>query len=316
LEAPLVKDSRVLVTGGSGFIGSHLVKRLVQMGAEVYLLSRNRSVIDNVRLKDVWNKLKIVNADIRNFDSLAPLKQLEPEIVFHLAAYHHVGDSFTHFSEALDTNCLGTSNLLEALDGYERFVYTSTSEVYGLQSSLPFKEEMTPHPISPYAIGKYAGELYSLMKYSMGYPVTVLRPFNVYGPSQSAEALIPEMISDCLAERPIRATEGKQTREFNYIDDVIGGFISAARVKAAVGEIINLGSGEEISVRDLVLKIVELTKSKSEVSFGALAYRPTEIWRMFCDNTKAKEILGWTPNIGLEEGLKRTILSFERRYAL
>jgi UDP-glucose 4-epimerase len=309
-----VKDSRVLVTGGSGFIGAHLVKRLVQMDAEVYLLSLNRSVIDNVRLKDVWSKLRIVNADIRNFDSLASLKKLEPEIVFHLAAYHHVGDSFTHFSEALDTNCLGTSNLLEALGDYERFVYTSTSEVYGLQSSIPFKEEMTPHPISPYAIGKYAGELYSLMKCNMGYPVTVLRPFNVYGPYQSVEALIPEMISDCLAGRPIKATEGKQTREFNYIDDTIDGFIEVAKTKAAVGEIINLGSGEEISVRDLVLKIIELTKSKSKVTFGALPYRPTEIWRMFCDNTKAKKILDWTPKIGLEKGLKRTILWFKRHH--
>ena len=311
-----MNDSRVLVTGGSGFIGSHLVKRLVKMGAEVHLLSRNRSIIDNVRLKDVWSKLKIVNADIRNFDSLAPLKKLEPEIVFHLAAYHHVGDSFTHFSEALDTNCLGTSNLLEALEEYERFVYTSTSEVYGLQSSLPFKEEMTPHPISPYAIGKYAGELYSLMKYNMGYPVIVLRPFNVYGPYQSVEALIPEMITDCLAEKPIRVTEGKQTREFNYIDDVIDGFTSAARVKAAVGKVMNLGSSEEISVRDLVLKIVELTKSKSKVAFGALPYRPTEIWRMFCDNTKAKEILDWTPKIGLEEGLRRTVLWFQKHHTL
>jgi len=302
----------VLVTGGSGFIGSHLVKKLVQMNAEVYLLSLNRSVIDNVRLKDVWNKLRIVNADIRNFDSLASLKKLEPEIIFHLAAYHHVGDSFTHFSEALDTNCLGTSNLLEALGDYERFVYTSTSEVYGLQSSIPFKEEMTPHPISPYAIGKYAGELYSLMKCSMGYPVTVLRPFNVYGPYQSVEALIPEMISDCLAGRPIKATEGKQTREFNYIDDTIDGFIKAAKTKAAIGEIINLGNSEEISIRDLVLKIIELTKSKSKVTFGALPYRPTEIWRMFCDNTKAKKILSWTPKIGLEKGLSETILWFKQ----
>jgi UDP-glucose 4-epimerase len=311
-----VKDSRVLVTGGSGFIGAHLVKRLVQMDAEVYLLSLNRSVIDNVRLKDVWSKLRIVNADIRNFDSLASLKKLEPEIVFHLAAYHHVGDSFTHFSEALDTNCLGTSNLLEALGDYERFVYTSTSEVYGLQSSIPFKEEMTPHPISPYAIGKYAGELYSLMKCNMGYPVTVLRPFNVYGPYQSVEALIPEMISDCLAGRPIKATEGKQTREFNYIDDTIDGFIKAAKTKAAIGEIINLGNSEEISIRDLILKIIELTKSKSKVTFGALPYRPTEIWRMFCDNTKAKKILGWTPKIGLEKGLKETILWFKKYHSL
>jgi len=306
-----MKDKRVLVTGGSGFIGSHLVKKLVQIGAEVYVLTRNRSIINNIRLRDVWKSLKVVNADIRNFDSLGLLRKVEPEIVFHLAAYHHVGDSFTHFSEALDTNCLGTANLLEALEDYERFVYTSTSEVYGFQSSVPFKEEMTPHPISPYAVGKYAGELYCLMKCRMGYPITVLRPFNVYGPYQSVEAVIPEVILDCLRGRPIRATEGKQTREFNYIDDITDGFILAAQSKAAIGEIINLGNGQEISIRDLILKIIRLTNSKSEALFGALPYRPTEIWRMFCDNSKAKEILNWSPKIGLDEGLRRTIIWFQ-----
>jgi nucleoside-diphosphate-sugar epimerase len=306
-----MKDKRVLVTGGSGFIGSHLVKRLVQMGAEVHVLTRNRSVIDNIRLDDVWKSLKIVNADMRNFDSLGLLRRVEPEIIFHLAAYHHVGDSFTHFSEALDTNCLGTANLLEALENYERFVYTSTSEVYGFQLSVPFKEDMVPHPISPYSIGKYAGELYCLMKYRMGYPITVLRPFNVFGPYQSVEAVIPEIIGDCLQGRPIRATEGKQTREFNYVDDIIDGFILAAQTKAAVGEIINLGGGQETSIKDLILKIIRLSNSKSEALLGALPYRPTEIWRMFCDNHKAKDILNWSPKVGLDEGLRRTILWFQ-----
>jgi nucleoside-diphosphate-sugar epimerase len=306
-----MKDKRILVTGGSGFIGSHLIKRLVQMDTEVYVLTRSRSIIDNTRLRDVWKSLKIVNADIRNFDSLSLLRKVEPEIIFHLAAYHHVGDSFTHFSEALDTNCLGTANLLEALDDYEHFIYTSTSEVYGFQSSVPFKEEMTPHPISPYAVGKYSGELYCLMKYQMGYPITVLRPFNAYGPYQSVEAIIPEIMLDCLLERPIKVTEGKQTREFNYIDDLIDGFILAAQAKVAVGEIINLGNGQETSIRDLILKIIKLTNSKSKALFGALPYRPTEIWRMFCDNTKAKKILNWSPKIGLDEGLSKTIRWFQ-----
>jgi nucleoside-diphosphate-sugar epimerase len=306
-----MKDKRILVSGGSGFIGSHLVKRLVQMDTEVYVLTRSRSIIDNTRLRDVWKSLKIVNADIRNFDSLSLLRKVEPEIIFHLAAYHHVGDSFTHFSEALDTNCLGTANLLEALDDYEHFIYTSSSEVYGFQSSVPFKEEMTPHPISPYAVGKYSGELYCLMKYRMGYPITVLRPFNAYGPYQSVEAIIPEIMLDCLLERPIKVTEGKQTREFNYIDDLIDGFILAAQAKAAVGEIINLGNGQETSIRDLILKIIKLTNSKSKALFGALPYRPTEIWRMFCDNTKAKKILNWSPKIGLDEGLSKTIHWFQ-----
>jgi len=302
-----MKDRRVLVTGGGGFIGSHLAKKLVQMGAEVYVLARHRSMINNIRLKDVWERIKILNADIRNIDSLNFVKKFEPEIIFHLAAYHHVGNSFTHFSEALETNGLGTANLIESLDNYDRFIYTSTSEVYGLQASVPFREDMTPHPISPYAIGKYAGELYCLMKYHMGYPITVLRPFNVYGPYQSKEAIIPEIILDCIEGREIRATEGKQTREFNFVEDTIEGFILAAQEKAAIGEIINLGNGQEISIRNLILKIMEMTNSKSKVLFGALPYRPTEIWRMCADDTKAKKILNWSPKVSLEDGLRRTI---------
>lgn len=311
-----MKGRRILVTGGSGFIGSHLVKKLIKLGAKLYVLTRHRYLVNNIRLKNVWKKINILNADLRNIDSLNILRGIEPEIIFHLAAYHHVGNSFTHFSEAIETNCLGTINLIESVENYERFIYTSTSEVYGFQATVPFRENMTPQPISPYAVGKYAGELYCMMKCHMGYPVTVLRPFNIYGPFQSKGAIIPEVILDCLQGRAIKATQGKQTREFNYIDDIIRGFIIAAKTKKAIGEIINLGCGKEISIRNLILKIIELTNSESKVIFGALLDRPTEIWRMCADNTKARDILGWFPKISIENGLKRTIDWYRRNKTL
>ena len=199
----LLASKRVLVTGGSGFIGSHLTRRLVGAGAQVGILTKYNSIVDNVRLVDIWNDLTVVEADIRNLDSLRQIAQFAPQVIFHLAAYNHVGDSFTHVSEALNCNVQGTANVLEAYDGYERFVYTATSEVYGHQEQVPFEEGMTPQPISPYAVGKYGGELYCRMKTEgADQRIAIVRPFNAFGPYQSTRAVIAEMILTCLAGTP------------------------------------------------------------------------------------------------------------------
>ncbi|MDI6639972.1 MAG: GDP-mannose 4,6-dehydratase [Methanocellales archaeon] len=304
----MVKDKRVLVTGGSGFIGSHLVKRLHREGADVYVMTRYDSVIENIRLDKIWNDINIIEADIRNLDSLRKVKEIQPEIVFHLAAYNHVGDSFTHVTEVFDVNAKGTANLVNVYEDYECFVYISSSEVYGLQPCVPFREDMCPQPISPYAISKYGGELYCRMKQHMNEsPIVILRPFNAYGPYQTTKAIIPELIMNCLNGVTIKATEGRQTREFNYVEDLVDGFILAGENKNALGETINLGNGMEVSIRDLISMIVKLTKADVEVKMGAIPYRPTEIWRMCADNTKARDVLGWNPQTSLEEGLRRTI---------
>lgn len=303
-----LRGRRVLVTGGSGFIGSHLTRRLVREGAEVGVLTKYNSVIDNVRLVDIWDRLTVIEADIRNADSLRQISGFKPEVIYHLAAYNHVGDSFIHVSEALDCNVKGTANLLESYDGYERFVYISSSEVYGHQSEVPFSEEMCPRPISPYAVGKYGGELYCRMKMERSdRRIVVLRPFNAYGPYQSPRAVIAEMALTCLAGRPVRSTEGKQTRDFNFVENLVDGFVLAGEREEAVGQVINLGSGMEISIRDLIAEIHEQTGRRSELQVGALEYRPTEIWRMVAANGRAKALLGWTPRVDFKEGLRRTI---------
>lgn len=303
-----LRKRKVLVTGATGFIGSHLTSRLVREGADVFILTRYKSIVKSIRLLDVWDKINVIEADIKNIDSLKQIQRAKPDIIFHLAAYNHVGDSFTHVNEALKTNCIGTANLLEAYDGYDRFVYVSTSEVYGYQQEVPFQEDFQPQPISPYGIGKYAGELYCNMRMTMqDYPIVILRPFNTFGPYQSARAVIPEIIIKCLKGESLLATEGIQTREFNYIDNQVDGFILAAQKEKAVGKIINVGSSEEISIKDLIMKIHTLTDSKSELKIGALDYRPTEIWRMYCDNSKARQILGWKPRVNFEAGLKKTV---------
>lgn len=303
-----LRGRRILVTGGSGFIASHLTRRLVREGAEVGILTKYNSLIDNVRLVDVWDRLTVIEADIRNQDSLRQICNFKPEIIYHLAAYNHVGDSFTHVSEALDCNVKGTANLLESYDDYERFIYISSSEVYGYQTEVPFSEEMCPRPISPYAVGKYGGELYCRMKRERSERrIVILRPFNAYGPYQSPRAVIAEMVLTCLAGKPVRSTEGKQTRDFNYVENLVDGFILAGEREDAVGQIINLGSGMEISIKELIFEIHQQTDGKSELHIGALEYRPTEIWRMVAANSRAKTLLGWTPRVDFKEGLRQTI---------
>jgi nucleoside-diphosphate-sugar epimerase len=308
-----LQGKRVLVTGGSGFIGSHLTRRLVELGADVYVLVKYNSVVDNVRIAGLWDRVTPVEADIRNADSLRRLREIRPEIIFHLAAYNHVGDSFFHVSEAVDSNSKGTVNVLEAYDEYDRFIYISTSEVYGHQERLPFQEDSFPHPRSPYAVGKYAGEMYARMKWiSESKPVVVVRPFNAYGPYQSPRAVTAELIIACLRGDDVITTEGYQTREFNFVGDLVEGFILAADSPNAVGEIINLGCGEETRIRDRVEQIHELSQSTSRLRIGELAGRPGEILRMVADNSKAADLLGWSPKIGSEQGLTTTIDWYRR----
>ena len=309
-----IRGKKVLVTGGSGFIGSHLCRRLVEEGADLYALVKYNSVMDNVRLVGIWDRLTPVEGDLRNPDSLKQLGWFQPEIIYHLAAYNHVGDSFLQVSEAVDSNGKGTVNLLEAYDDYQRFIYISSSEVYGHQESVPFHEDAMPQPLLPYAIGKYLGELYARSKwYSANRPIVVLRPFNAYGPYQSPRAVTAELIIKALRGEDIVTTEGYQTREFNYVENLVEGFILAATSPGAEGQVINLGCGEEVSIRDLVYRIHELAGSSSRLRIGELQERPGEIRRMFSETSRARSLLGWSPRVGHDEGLVRTI-EWYRRY--
>jgi UDP-glucose 4-epimerase len=303
-----MKNKRVLVTGGSGFIGSHLVHRLLAEGAQVAVTVRYNSIMKNERLRHCWDQIRVIEADLRNRGALAEIRHFAPEVVFHLAAYNHVGESFIQVEECFDVNAKGTANLLDCCAGVEKFIYMSTSEVYGEQTQVPFVETMTPNPISPYSITKYAGELYCRMKQKMdkGPNIVIVRTFNTYGPYQSAKAIIPEMIINCLNGNLIRTTPGEQTREFNYVGDVVDGLLRTAIYDGKIDGVMNIALGEEIAIRDLVKKIAALTEAKN-IEIGALPYRPTEIWRMYADNSRAREILGWQPRVNLDEGLKLTV---------
>ena len=304
-----MKNKKIMVTGGSGFIPSHIVRRLVNIGADVSVIVKYNSIIDNIRLADVWDDIRVIEADIRNLDSLKQIRKLKPEIVIHMAAYNHVGDSFTHTNEALISNGVGTANVLNSYEDYELFIYTSTSEIYGYQSEVPFVESMTPSPLSPYSIGKYSGELFARMKQrEQERPIIVLRPFNAFGPYQSARAVIGELIVKCLRGETIRTTLGEQTREFNFVENLVDAFLLTIEKRDKVmGMVLNVGGGEEIKIKDLAILIHEMTESESELQIGSINYRANEIWRMYTDAKLARDILGWEQRVSLKEGIEKSI---------
>ena len=306
------KNKNILVTGGAGFIGSHLVKKLINLKANVSVLIKYNSMIDCPRLISVWNKLNIIEADMRNIDSVLEMKKLNFDLVFHLAAYNHVGDSFKHVLENVNSNLISTINLLNNGPKIKKFIHMGTSEIYGIQSKIPFNVNEKPNPMSPYAVTKYASELFSILKSkSSKLDLLCLRPFNTFGPFQSEKAIIPELIIKCIQNKEIQTTGGKQTREFNYIDNIVDGILFLTKKIKNNIEPINIGSNRPIKIKDLVKKIYNYTLSKSKIRIGSLKYRPNEIWRMQANN-KFIVSKGWKPKMSFDTGLKLTINWYQK----
>ena len=311
-------NARVLVTGATGFIGSHLVRRLVDDGVDVHALSSVVSSVYPVRLAPLRDRITLHGGNLIDRSAMdSVVADAQPTHVFHLGAYTHVGKSWQRVDECIQTNVQGTVNLLQALEGsaYQRFVYFGTSEIYG-DVDVPFREDAVVSPISPYSVSKYAGERFCRMFHQgRGWPVAMIRPFNAYGPAQTPDRVIPEIIGRALRGDELKMTMGRQTREFNYVEDLVDGIVRAGTVEGIDGEIINLGCGEEISMRDLATEILDLLGNPIEAKFGALPERPTEIPRMFCDNTRARELLGWEPRHSLRDGLEKTIAWYRSELA-
>jgi nucleoside-diphosphate-sugar epimerase len=305
-----LSESRVLVTGASGFIGSHLTRRLVAEGAEVHALTPAVSSVYPGRLLDLRDKIKLHEANITDRSAMdAVAHEVRPSVIFHLAAYTHVGKSWQRVDECVQSNVQGTVNLLKALEpvGYDRFINTGTSEIYG-DIDVPFREDAQVNPISPYSVSKYAAERYCRMFHQgLGWPIVLVRPFNAYGPAQSPDRIVPETIVRALRKHEMKTTSGQQTREFNYVEDLADGFVKLATVDGIEGQLFNLGCGEDVAIRDVVTMILDLMDNPIEPDIGALPDRPNEIWRMYCDNTRAREQLGWAPKHSLREGLEKTI---------
>lgn len=302
------KNLNMLVTGATGFIGSNLVRSLLQKGAKVSILKRPKSSV--WRLKDIMTRIKILEADLRDKHHLQlALKKKDFRVIFHLAACVKRERSTSLVKENLETNVLGTINLIGCMTkrNIKSFVNTGTCDEYG-DNPVPFHEKQRENPLSPYAASKVAASHYCQMLYrTTGFPVITLRPFLTYGPYQTGAMLIPNVVISCLKSLPIRTTLGQQTREFHYISDIVDGFLLAATNKKAIGEIIDLGTGEEHTVKEIVEMVVKLTGYRLKWRLGNLPYRENEMFRFYCQGEKAKKLLKWQPKNSIKNGLIKTI---------
>ncbi|MBN2518224.1 MAG: SDR family NAD(P)-dependent oxidoreductase [Candidatus Altiarchaeota archaeon] len=305
-----LRNAKVLVTGATGFIGSHLTRRLVSEGADVVILAEPG--VDLYALEDAKDKVEQITADLRNYNSVEQLvKTVSPDRIFHLAAFTNPGRDTANSRLANEVNVGGTVNLLQAslaaAPGLKVFINTGTCEEYG-NNPAPFREDMLPWPVSPYSASKSAAWVFcELFRRSYSLPIVSLRPFLTYGPYQKTNRFLTSLIVSCILGKDFKMSEGKQKREVNYIDDIIEGFILASQTKKAIGQTINIGNGIPHTVRELAEKVRAVSGSRINLGLAAYPYRENEIWNLFCDNTKARKILGWKPETSLEDGLARTV---------
>jgi NAD dependent epimerase/dehydratase len=316
----ILRDKKVLITGSDGFIGSHLTEALVRLGynvrAFIYYNSFNSWGWLDQSPQDIKKELDVFAGDIRDPHGVKKAMQ-GCDVVFHLAALIAIPYSYHSPDTYVDTNIKGTLNILQAARelGVGKVIHTSTSEVYGTARYVPIDEE---HPLqgqSPYSASKIGADQMALAFYrSFNTPVAIVRPFNTYGPRQSARAVIPTIITQIAAgKQEIHLGSLHPTRDFNYVQDTIKGFIAAAQSEKSVGEVVNIGSNYEISIGDLVQTIMDLMGKEVNITTDDQRIRPekSEVERLWADNKKAAELLGWRPEYagveGLKSGLSKTI---------
>lgn len=308
-------NKQVLITGAGGFIGSHLSEKLVNLGANVtafvHYNSRGDIGLLNFISKEILSNIKIVCGDMKDPCAIINLVKGK-EIIFHLAALIGIPYSYVNPIDYVQTNVLGTSYLLNASlsEDIEKFIHTSTSEVYGTAQYVPIDEK---HPIvgqSPYSASKIAADkMAESFHRTFNLPVSIIRPFNTYGPRQSARAVIPTIITQALLQNVVKLGSVKTIRDLTYIQDTVNGFIKIAEIEESVGEVINIGSSKEISIGDLAQKIFNFIDKNPKIETDEQRIRPhaSEVERLMADTKKAKNILNWAPNISIDEGLKMTI---------
>jgi NAD dependent epimerase/dehydratase len=310
---------KILITGADGFIGSHLTELLVQEGFQVKALSQYNSFNNWGWLEDV-NCLKDIEAlsgDVRDPHYCKHITK-DVDVVFHLAALIAIPYSYIAPHSYVDTNVKGTLNICQAAleNGVKRVIHTSTSEVYGTAQYVPIDEKHPLQPQSPYSASKIGADAMAMSFFSaFGLPLTIARPFNTYGPRQSARAVIPTIISQIASGRKqIKLGDVAPTRDFNYVADTCRGFLALARCDKAIGETVNIGSNSEISVGDTLNLIRELMSSEVAFITDEQRLRPekSEVFRLRCDNSKIRELTGFEPEYSIRDGLQATIDWFTR----
>ncbi|MGC8490868.1 MAG: NAD-dependent 4,6-dehydratase LegB [Syntrophobacteraceae bacterium] len=309
-----LQDKKILVTGADGFIGSHLTEELVRLGYNVrafvlYNSFNSWGWLDHAS-KDIVASIEVFAGDIRDFHCVREAMR-GCDLVFHLAALIAIPYSYLSPQAYVDTNVKGTLNIVQAAreQNVAKVVHTSTSEVYGSARFVPITED---HPLqgqSPYSASKIGADHIAMSFFhSFDLPVALIRPFNCYGPRQSTRALIPTVITQLSAKQhTIRLGALYPTRDFNYVKDTVSGFVAVAEADCSVGQVINIGSGHEISVLDTVNIIAEIMGKDIQIEAGEERFRPpnSEVERLCADNQKARDLLGWSPRYGGIEGLRK-----------
>jgi NAD dependent epimerase/dehydratase len=306
---------QVLITGAGGFIGSHLSELLAKAGANVRAFVRYTSRGDHGWLEhadpEARNAIEVFLGDLANPEAVNEAVR-GCEVVFHLGALIPIPYSYRHPREFVTANVEGTLNVLMAAEREEpaRIVHTSTSEVYGTAQNVPIDERHPLHPQSPYAASKVGADQLALsFQRSFGTPVVIARPFNTYGPRQSARAVIPTIITQALSRDVIELGATLPTRDFLYVEDTVVGIARCAEAEGVDGEVINLGTGTEASIAEVAARVLRALDRDVPVELDEERLRPpgSEVERLLADTTKAKELLGWEPSVDLDEGLRRTI---------
>jgi len=305
---------KVLVTGADGFIGSHLCEMLVAKGYQVKALSQYNSFNNWGWLEDVncLSEIEVLTGDIRDPHYCKHITQ-NIDVVYHLAALIAIPYSYVAPDSYVDTNIKGTLNICQAAkeNGVKRIIHTSTSEVYGTAQYVPIDENHPMQPQSPYSATKIAADAMAMSFYNaFDLPVTIARPFNTYGPRQSARAVIPTIITQIASgEKEIKLGDVTPTRDFNYVEDTCRAFIALAESEATIGETINIGSNFEISVGDTLNIIKENMGSDVQFITDEQRLRPekSEVFRLWCDNSKIERLTGFNPKFDIKEGLQKTI---------
>jgi len=305
---------KTLVTGADGFIGSHLVEALVKAGHHVRALSQYNSFnywgwLEDISCRD---EVEVVSGDVRDPHYCKTIMR-DVETVYHLAALIAIPYSYTAPGSYVDTNVNGTLNICQAAleCGVSRVIHTSTSEVYGTAQYVPIDEKHPLQPQSPYSASKIGADAMAMSFHNaFGLQVTTARPFNTYGPRQSARAVIPTIITQIAnGQKVIKLGDVSPTRDFNYVSDTCRGFMQLAECEQAVGEVVNIGSNHEISIGDTLSLIREIMNSDVEFIIDDIRIRPekSEVFRLWCDNTKIHGLTGFKSKVSIREGLEKTI---------
>jgi NAD dependent epimerase/dehydratase len=309
-----LRNLKILVTGADGFIGSHLTERLIQDGAKVKALAYYNSFNYWGWLEDIQGseKIEVLTGDIRDAHYCNEITK-DVNIIFHLAALIAIPYSYQAPESYVDTNVKGTLNICQAAkENGCRVIHTSTSEVYGTAKYVPIDENHPLQPQSPYSATKIAADSIALSFHNaFDLPLTIVRPFNTYGPRQSARAVIPSIISQVLTtkDKTIRLGLLSPIRDLNFVIDTVDGFIKTAERDDIKGEVINIGSGQGISIGDLAKKIIQIVNKDIKIISESKRYRPekSEVMELVCNNEKAKSLLSWVPKISLDDGLAQTV---------